>query len=52
MLSQRIKYTYQEISKYQATHPYFLCITVMKLGYIMRVQTLNLNFSIKDVIKN
>ena len=28
-----------------------LCITVMELGNAMRVQTLNLNFGVKDGLK-
>ena len=51
MLSQKIKYTYQVISKYLATNAKIYVYTVMKLGNTMRVQILNLNFSIKDGLK-
>ena len=49
MLSQRIKYTSQVISKY-LTHPNYYVL--MTLGNIMRVEILNLNFSLKDALKN
>ena len=49
-LSQRIKYTSQEICKYLCTHPNYYVL--MKLENIMRVERLNLNFSIKDDVKN
>ena len=49
MLSQRIKYTSQVTSKY-LTHPNYYVL--MTLGNIMRVEILNLNFSLKDALKN
>ena len=49
MLSERIKYTYREISKYVATHSKFYVL--MKLENIMRVQILNRNISLKDGLK-
>ena len=47
MLTQRIKYSYQVISKYLATQPSYSVL--MKLGNIMRVEILNLNFRKKMV---
>ena len=49
MLSQRIKYTYQVISKYLVIHPNYYAL--VKPGNIMRVEILNLNFSIKNGLK-
>ena len=53
MLSRRIKYTSQEKNrKYLWYTPIQIIIYVlMKLENIMRVKTLNLNFSIKDGVK-
>ena len=44
---------YQVISKYLATHSnyYEISSKLSKLGNIMRVETLTLNFSIKDGLK-
>ena len=44
---------YQIISKYLATHSnyYEISSKLSKLGNIMRVETLTLNFSIKDGLK-
>ena len=50
MLSRRIKYTLltKELANILATHPNYYIL--MKLGNIMRVEILNLSFSIKDCI--
>ena len=44
---------YEVISKYLATHSHYHEISskLFKLGNIMRVETLTLNFSIKDGLK-
>ena len=44
---------YKVISKYLATHPnyYEISSKLSKLGNIMRVEILTLNFSIKDGLK-
>ena len=49
MLSRRMKYTYQVISKCQATHPYHLCID--ENGKYYENRDIKLNFSIKDILK-
>ena len=51
MLSRRIKYTLltKELANILATHPNYYIL--MKLGNIMRVEILNLSFSIKDSLK-
>ena len=53
MLSQRIKIHYEIISKYLPTHPNYCEISskLFKLGNIMGVEILTLNFSIKDDLK-
>ena len=44
-----MKYTYQVISKYQATHPYLLRID--ETGKYYENRDIKLNFSIKDILK-
>ena len=51
--NSKIYITKHIISKYLATHPnyYEILSKLSKMGNIMRVEILTLNFSIKDILK-